>query len=68
MRTEYVKTFSVAGGRLITVILRDTLVPEDPYLNMARATALSFRTEEPYASDRVNRAIKDYLIKTNIAS
>ena len=53
---------------MISVILRDTLVPEDPYINMARATALSIRTGEPYDADRVDRTIKDYLIKANISS
>jgi hypothetical protein len=68
MRAEYIQTFTLAGGRTLSVILRDTLVPEDPYINMARATALSIRTGEPYDSDRVDRTIKDYLIKTNISS
>jgi hypothetical protein len=67
MRAEYVQTFSLAGGRMISVILRDTLVVEDPYVNMARAKALSLRTGEPYSADRVERTIKDYLIKTNIS-
>ena len=68
MRAEYIQTFSLSGGRMISVILRDTLVPEDPYINMARATALSIRTGEPYDADRVDRTIKDYLIKTDISS
>jgi hypothetical protein len=50
----------------MTVILRDTLVVEDPYINLARAKALSVRTGEPNTSDRIPRVIKDYLIKTNI--
>ena len=66
MRTERVQTFPLSGGRLISVIMRDTVVPEDPYINMARAKALSLRTGEPYDADRVDRSIKDYLIKTNI--
>jgi hypothetical protein len=68
MRDQYVQTFSLAGGRMVSVILRDTLVPVDPYINMARATALSIRTGEMYDSDRVDRTIKDYLIKTNVSS
>lgn len=67
MRAEYVRTFPLAGGRLVSVILRDTVVPEDPYINMARAKALSLRTGEPYDANRVERPIKDYLIKTNIS-
>ena len=53
---------------MMSVILRDTLVPVDPYINMARATAFSIRTGEPYDSDRIDRKIKDYLIKTNISA
>lgn len=68
MRDQYVQTFSLAGGRMVSVILRDTLVPVDPYINMARATAMSIRTGEMYDSDRVDRTIKDYLIKTNVSS
>jgi hypothetical protein len=66
MRNEVSQSFSLASGRLMTFILRDTIVPEDPYLNMARAKALSVRTGEPYDADRIPRSIKDYLIKTNI--
>lgn len=66
MRTEVSQSFSLANGRLMTVILRDTLVVEDPYINLARAKALSVRTGEPNTSDRIPRVIKDYLIKTNI--
>ena len=66
MRTEVSRTYSLNNGRLITVILRDTIVPEDPYLNMARAKCLALRTGEPYDSDRTSRVIKDQLIKTNV--
>jgi hypothetical protein len=65
-RTEVIKTYSLANSRLITVILRDTIVPEDPYISLARAKALSLRTNEPYNADRVDQGIKYYLIKTNI--
>ncbi|CAB4130987.1 hypothetical protein UFOVP276_145 [uncultured Caudovirales phage] len=67
-RTEVIKSYSLANGRLFTVILRDTIVPEDPYINMARAKALSLRTGEPYDADRVDQSIKHYLIKTSITT
>jgi len=66
-RTESVRSYPLANGRIIRVILRDSIVPEDPYLNMARAKALSVRTGEPYNRDRVSRSIKDHLIKQNIS-
>ena len=66
MRTEVSRTYPLANGRMLTVILRDTIVPEDPHINMARAKCLSLRTGEPYDSDRTSRVIKDQLIKTNV--
>ena len=65
-RTEVARTYSLDNGRMLTVILRDTIVPEDPYLNMCRAKCLAVRTGEPYDSDRTSRMIKDQLIKTNV--
>lgn len=65
-REEYKRTYALAGGRMVTFIVRRTLVPEDPYLSLARAKALSVRTGEEYASDRVSKAIRDHLIKTNV--
>jgi hypothetical protein len=65
-RTEVSRTYSLDSGRMLTVILRDTIVPEDPYINMCRAKCLSVRTGEPYDSDRTSRVIKDQLIKTNV--
>ena len=66
MRTEVSQRYSLSNGRMITVILRDTIVPEDPYINMCRAKCLALRTGEPYDSDRTSRVIKDQLIKTNV--
>lgn len=66
-RAEAVRSYPLANGRIIRVILRTSIVPEDPYLNRARAKALSVRTGEPYNADTVSRSIKDHLIKTNIS-
>jgi hypothetical protein len=52
---------------MVTVIVRDSVVPEDPYLVLARAKALSIRTGEPFNASRTTRPIKDLLIKTNIS-
>jgi hypothetical protein len=66
-RTVLIRKFPLANGRLVSVILRDRLSCDDPYVNLTRATALSLRTGETFNSDRINRSIKDILIKTNIS-
>lgn len=66
-RVEAERVYPLAGGRLVRVILRNSLVPEDPYLSLARAQALSIRTGEAFDANRVTRAVKDHLIKTNIS-
>jgi len=66
-RTELTRVFPLATGRLVTMILRDTLSCEDPYMNLARAKALSVRTGESFDSNRVSKTIRDSLIKTNIS-
>lgn len=66
-REEYRRTYDLANGRRVTYIIRTSVVPEDPYLALARAKALTVRTGEAFASERVSKSIRDYLIKTNIA-
>jgi hypothetical protein len=66
-RTVLTRKFPLATGRIITIILRDRLSCDDPYINLARAKALSLRTGESFNSNRINRSIRDSLIKTNIS-
>lgn len=66
-RQEAVRTYPLAGDRVVRVIIRNSITPEDPYLNLARAQALSIRTGEAFDANRVPRIIKDNLIKTNIS-
>lgn len=66
-RVEVYQRYPLANGKVVTVILRNTVVPEDPYLNLARAQALSVRTSEAFDANRVSKKIKDALIKTNIS-
>lgn len=68
-REKMIRT--MVGSDEITIIVRDTVVPEDPLLNMMRATAYTWqvgrgaqRARFPVPS--VGREIKDALIKTNI--
>jgi len=66
-RVETTVVYPLLGGRRVTVILRTTIVPEDTYLVLARAKALSVRTGEPFSALPTSRTLKDYLIKTNIS-
>ena len=66
-RIEYEKRYPLANGRVVTVKIRDTITPEDPYLMLVRAAALAARTNEPFNAERIPKAIKDFLIKTNIS-
>lgn len=64
-RETYVET--VVGGSRVTVIVRDDIVPEDPFLNLARATAYSIASASVFPAPRVPRSVKDHLIRTNIS-
>lgn len=66
-RIEYEKRYPLANGRIVTVKVRDTITPEDPYLVLVRAAALAARTNEAFNAERTSRSIKDVLIKTNIS-
>lgn len=65
-RTVAARTYRIQDGTVVRVILRDAVVPEDPYLNMVRAQLYSIRTGEAYGSNRTDRDVKDSLIKTTI--
>jgi len=65
-RQEFEKVYPMANGRLVRVILRNSLVPEDPFLVLAREKALTVRTGETFSASPTTRTIKDSLIKTNI--
>lgn len=66
VRQEARRVYPIANGRMVTVIVRDSVVPEDPYLVLARAKAVSLKTGEAFKANMTPRRIKDALIKTNI--
>lgn len=66
-RVELERRYPLANGRVVTIVVRDSIVPEDPYLVLARAKALSVRTKEAFSAPRTTRSIKDFLIKTNVS-
>lgn len=53
-------------GRLYTFKLRDRIVVEDPYLVMVKAEAFAIQQGEPYAGIPPERAVRDFLIKSNV--
>ena len=56
----------MADGSVRTVIVRDTLVPFDPYLKLVRAKLLTIKTGDEFGADVTSRTLKDALIKQNI--
>lgn len=54
------------GGRLYTMVIRDKVVVEDPYFVMVKAAAFAISQNEPYMGRSTPRAVKDFLIKSNV--
>lgn len=65
-RRKEVMVRTTVGGKEITVYMRDSVVPHDPYLNLVRAALYQKVVGGLYPAPRVPRALKDFLIKTNI--
>lgn len=65
-RREARQSYPIANGKIVTVIIRDSVVPEDPYLVLAKAFALAARTGEGFKAQQTPRRIKDALIKTTV--
>jgi hypothetical protein len=58
---------SIIGGDRVTLIIREDLAVEDPFDNMARASAYRVATGKIFPVPPVGREIKDYLIRTNLS-
>ncbi len=54
------------AGRIYRFVLRDKIVPEDPYLVLVRAAAFAIQTGEAYNGTPPDRALKDFLIKDSV--
>jgi len=65
VRTERTTTM-VVGNYTVRVITRDSIIPEDPYLNLVRAAAFQVSEKGPFPVPPVGRDIKDFLIKTEL--
>lgn len=61
---------TMVGGNRVTMIIRDSIVPEDPYLNMVRAAAYLYQKgggpTQRFPVPPVSRQLKDVLIKTDL--
>lgn len=64
-RTEVPLTLK-KDGRMYRFVLRDKVVPEDPYLVLVKATAFAIAQAEPYVGNPPDRAVKDFLIKDTV--
>lgn len=53
-------------GRIYHVLLRDKLMPEDPYLVLVKAQAFAIQTGEPYNGSPPDKGVKDFLIKDSV--
>ena len=64
-RTEVPLTLK-KNGRMYRFVVRDKLVIEDPYLVLVKAAAFAIRQGEPYSGTPPTRAVRDFLIKSNV--
>ncbi len=64
-RTERTTAMTV-GNYNVRVIVRDTVVVEDPYLNLVRAAAFQVSEGGAFPVPPVGRDIKNFLIKTEL--
>jgi hypothetical protein len=54
------------NGLLYTMILRDKIAVEDPYLTMVKAAAFAIRQGEPYVMQPPPRKVRNFLIRSNV--
>jgi hypothetical protein len=66
-RQEVKLTFR-KDGRLYHLVVRDKIVVEDPYLMLVKAIGFAVHQREPYMGQLVPRAVKDFLIKSNVVN
>ena len=64
-RTETVKKF-IKNGKIYTMVWRNKLTIEDPYIVMVKAAAYAIRMNEPYAARPPRRDYRDCLIKSSL--
>ncbi len=65
-REEHSKKYYLADGKMVTVIVRTAISPDEAYMPLARAVGLALRTGDAYAGEKVPKNVKDHLIKTRV--
>ena len=53
-------------GNLYTLVMRDKVIIEDPYMVLVKAGAYATRTGGPYQGRIVPRSVRDFLIKSTV--
>lgn len=53
-------------GKLYQFVLRDKIVPEDPYLILVKAAGYALALGEAYNGTPPERSVKDFLIKSSV--
>jgi hypothetical protein len=53
-------------NRIYRFVLRDKIVPEDPYFMLVKASAFAIRVSEPFNGRSPKRSVKDFLIKDSV--
>lgn len=61
-----VKVVFKKNGRLYTMVLRDKILVDDPYLIMVKAAAFAIRSTEPYVMQPPPRKVRNFLINSNV--
>jgi len=54
------------NGYIYSFVMRDKIVPEDPYLVLVKAYAFSVRYGSRYPGAEPPRRVRDYLIKSSV--
>ena len=64
-RVENAKRF-IKNGKIYTMVWRDKVVIEDPYLVMVKAAAYAIRKNEPYGARTPRRDYRDFLLRSSL--
>ncbi len=59
-------SYPLQNSRVVTLIVRDKVAPDDVIVNRSRAKLLALRTSEVLDIVRVSRDVKDLMIKNNV--
>lgn len=66
VRSELFFRVPIRDGTMRTIVIRDSIAVEDPYLKLVRARLFEIQTGQDFSAEVTSRQIKDDLIKVNI--